>query len=427
MAVHGDNYWLSQIAGLLAGGVSNPVARGLLGQGLAPIAARAARFDLSGIGDGTNLTTNSKILYVPYRDSYVTRVAYYNSSLVTINVSASREQTKQITFNNGATSVAILPKQWAVSDPIPGKVSKGSSLYIYTFMSITSGAYHQTHTISETGEQGEKGVALADKTMGGTITNSGGGTFGPVALLYQLADDTPVVTGLGDSIMGGVGDPASKSFVYRALENKKSFFLAQRSGETAQAFVLATDVGSIATSDPLTTSNSRYMLAEAGNWVLGNYAINDLRLFRAATLVQADLISIWRALDSEGIKVTWCTAMPNSSSTDSWATLANQSVNASIIAQRAILNAWMRAGAPLDPSTFAAVAVGTAGALVAGQSGHPLYKIFDVSVAVEDGVDSGKWKSPGYTTDGIHPTALGHTDAAAIITAAMDADTRLFK
>lgn len=54
-----------------------------------------------------------------------------------------------------------------------------------------------------------------------------------------------------------------------------------------------------------------------------------------------------------------------------------------------------------------------AGALVAGQGGHPLTSFFEIADTVESSRNSGRWKAPGYTADGIHPSAVGHAAMAA--------------
>lgn len=81
------------------------------------------------------------------------------------------------------------------------------------------------------------------------------------------------------------------------------------------------------------------------------------------------------------------------------------------------MNDWIREGAPVD-SNLAAVAVGTtaAGTLRAGDAGHPLVGYFETADAVETARNSGKWKVDGtankYTSDGVHPNALGHQTMA---------------
>lgn len=92
-----------------------------------------------------------------------------------------------------------------------------------------------------------------------------------------------------------------------------------------------------------------------------------------------------------------------------WATTANQTVaNSTKEANRVQLNGWLRSGAPIVAG--AAVAAGTQGATTAGQSGHPLYGLWEITDRVETARDSGIWKA-GYTSDGLHPNSTGVNDA----------------
>jgi lysophospholipase L1-like esterase len=406
--------------------------RGWFGRGLVPIATRYARFDFSGTSNGTDLATNSRIAYTPHTDALTVRAAWYNAATVPVTIKAGHEDNagiiRPVTFN-GETSKVIQPNQWALSDIINKRSVKGAVSYIRTYMTVTTGqVWHYTHIAGDAGEQVERGASLTDKSASGTLTSVGGATFGPVGLLYQPASRVPSVSGLGDSIMGGTGTSATTavSFMRKALEGKRSLTIAQRGGETLEAYVSALDAGSSAGKDPLTLSNSRYMLAQAGNWLLGNYGINDIRKPRTAAQIKTDMVGVWTRAAAEGQLVTWTTLTPNSQTTDAWATVANQTVNTGQNAERVAVNVWLRAGAPIDPTTKLNVAVGTSGALLAGQEGHPLYKVIDVCTGVEAGQDTGKWLAPGYTTDGLHPNDLATQAMADTVTAAMTADPKLF-
>lgn len=96
--------------------------------------------------------------------------------------------------------------------------------------------------------------------------------------------------------------------------------------------------------------------------------------------------NIGRALNK---KVYNITIGPRTTSTDSWATVANQTIqNASINAIRLAYNAWVRGGG-------------------SGQDGY-----FDIADAEESARDSGKWKVNGsanfFTGDGIHESSAGN-------------------
>ena len=99
---------------------------------------------------------------------------------------------------------------------------------------------------------------------------------------------------------------------------------------------------------------------------------------RTAVLAYADLLTIWALL--QPLSVFSCTVNPASTSTDSFATTANQTTVASN-AQRVALNNLLR---------------------TSGMSSG----VFDLADVVESARDSGLWKAPGYTADGLHESQL---------------------
>jgi lysophospholipase L1-like esterase len=119
--------------------------------------------------------------------------------------------------------------------------------------------------------------------------------------------------------------------------------------------------------------------------------------------LQANNLSLWKALSSRQLKAFQTTITPSSTSTNT-VPAANDSV-------RVAYNTWLRAGSPIDPATKNAVAVGTAGALLAGQAGHPLEGYFEIADLGETARNSGLWKA-GYSGDGTHPTSTGHAALA---------------
>lgn len=127
--------------------------------------------------------------------------------------------------------------------------------------------------------------------------------------------------------------------------------------------------------------------------------------------MQANLIMLWNQQNGYGQRVIQTTITPNTTSTDGWATTGNQTpVNATVESHRVQLNDWLRGGAPMSGGL--AVAVGTSGALLAGDTGHPLYGYWEITDNVESARNSGIWKA-GYTTDGLHPNITG-INAASI-------------
>lgn len=262
-----------------------------------------------------------------------------------------------------------------------------------------------------------------------TVTNSGAPTPGtnlpgysgaPSSVTYEPYDTTtPCVVLVGDSITQGQGDDAQAVAYFTSNPGGWAIQALSGDGVTGRAVAGVSNLN-------LTCS------AEMGNvWVTGGAKtrtalLDDLDattawfmytndIANAVATAQADFLAVWTMLANRGIRVVVFTIPPRSNSTDNWASVANQSGTSP---NRVVLNQWMRAGAPIHPTTKAAVAMGTAGALLAGSAGHPAAQVVDVCSAVENTQDSGKWKvtgsAYGYTVDGVHPSAAGHAAMAAV-------------
>ena len=130
--------------------------------------------------------------------------------------------------------------------------------------------------------------------------------------------------------------------------------------------------------------------------VVDGYGTVDLSSGLAT--MQAEAIVRWRQMKSAGKSVYPVTLMPITTSTDGWATTANQSIEA-YESIRTGYNDWLRA----NLATL------------------PIDGYFETANAVETAQDSGLWKVNGtayaYTIDGVHPVSTGISAAAAVIAA----------
>lgn len=148
----------------------------------------------------------------------------------------------------------------------------------------------------------------------------------------------------------------------------------------------------------------RTALVQGCTSVIVSLGSNDVANSRTLAQLQADSLSAWTTLGAKGAKVYQCTITPKTTSTDGWATKANQTPVFAAGGVRDTYNDWLRTGASTVVNGLT---------VTVGMSGHPLTGVIDASPAVEDTTDSHYWKSPGWTTDGGHPTAQGY-DALAL-------------
>lgn len=220
----------------------------------------------------------------------------------------------------------------------------------------------------------------------------------------------PIIAIQGDSTSLGYQDPvANRGFIRYALGNDFPSMAVGCINETVGQFIA--------------THGKRISLLEAVGvrYVVCTYPINDIVAARSTAAIQADLLAMWTldAAISTVRGVYQCTPLPWTSSTNGWADTAGQTdllAGAKQAVRQAIL-VWLRGGAPILAGV--AVSVGTPGALVAGDVGHPLAGVFDTATIAESAPGSGLWVGGSITPDGRHPGTGVPAIAAAI-------DTSLF-
>jgi lysophospholipase L1-like esterase len=310
----------------------------------------------------------------------------------------------RLTFG-GRTTATLDPGGKIRSDTTGLKVEAGDIVGVRTYLSSGT-AYAPLFTYADTANGLSYGgfTAASDLTAPGSaaIAATSNFSYGPAALLGYPSDTAAKsVLIIGDSIAHGTGDGATADggplpgvvgevtsgggFIVRALAPYAGILNIARSGDRAQWF--ATDTGRF----------RRLGLADRCRSAIIEYGVNDLFSGRTAAQMEADLLAIAkitaRSINAYGVaKIYVTTVTPRSTSSDGWATVANQTVDGNNPI-RVTYNNWVRAGCPIDPTTLAAVVVGTAGALLAGQYRHPITGYFEVADTVESARDSGKWKA----------------------------------
>jgi hypothetical protein len=301
----------------------------------------------------------------------------------------------RVTFG-GKAQTTLDAAGYVISDPLPLDVAAGDIVYSRTF--VASGSYY---TVKYTGPFGTTGgggwTVTTDLTAPGSAAiadSTGNPLFAPAAVVGKptgTASKTCLV--VGDSIASGFGD-YNVVTTGRLLGNP-----AVTGGGFVNRAFYRDGIGLLKVSTPGDAVSNfvgnaghsrRLAFAEAAGTMLCDYGRNDITNGRTLSQVQGDLLTAWGFGSKRGLRVFQTTITPRTTSTDGWLTSGNQTStgNESV---RVAMNAWLRAGAPI--SAGAAVAVGTTGATLAGQSGHPLYGVLEVTDLVETARDSGIWKA----------------------------------
>lgn len=281
----------------------------------------------------------------------------------------------RVTFS-GANVGSVASAANIVSDSTAVSIPIGATFWVRTYWVCSAGMPYTignninntTGTGSPSGEFFAFGASVPNTVLGGSISNTSATTyFRPQAIIgstkklsWWLAGDSRLGQGAttvdsASDVFGLVGE------LERLLGKDYACLNAGRNGETLR--------------NATTNYTLRSSIAAYCSNIACEYGINDFEASRSAATVLIDAVT-FRNLFSG--KPFWqSTVSPASTSTDSFATTVNQTTKASNTA-RVAYNALVRFGsAPFD--------------------GY-----FEVADSVESSRDSGLWKAPSYTTDGLH-------------------------
>jgi hypothetical protein len=257
--------------------------------------------------------------------------------------------------------------------------------------------------------------------------------YGPVELAGQplTQQGKPIVVGIiGDSIEGGQTSAGNNS---------------NGMGPAAQALAMLNIPwrgmwhfgDGIVNQVQATYFRSRGQMLAGCTHVIIESSTNDIWGGSSQATVEAAVLKMATWASSAGAKVFLTTITPRVTTTDSGVTVVNQTQNGTNEPIRQAENNWRRAGCPISPTTLAAVAVGTGGAITVGQAGHPITAVIDYCGAVEVNGSNTLTTNGGYyavspigtappgtacSADGLHPTnPSGQQLLSAVITNAAGA------
>lgn len=298
-----------------------------------------------------------------------------------------------------------------VSDPLPWQVKTGEVYYTTTLVRpatlaasgnvpVTFGTNTALYEYMNT-----TATTLAVPTTGSDYFNG----FSPVAVFATPRGRAGYssVAIVGDSIMQGVSRTPTYSWSEQTLSIAGiPHFNLGLSGEQAVQFVNSSGGGN-------RFSGIRYrgVLLSGATDILSDYGRNDFTAGGTLADMQVRNESLAALAASYGARYHCTTLTPHTTSTDSWASAANQTMTSTGSASQAY-NAWLRDGAPRSVTTGAALATGVAAGtnvMRVGDPRHPITGgIIDVAAAVESVLGSGLWHPNAMTNDGLHPGDSGH-------------------
>lgn len=342
--------------------------------------------------DGTNVYVMARSAHIASENLTTIRVAFENSNgsgsnTITQSIEYPAGAFTQVLFGGGATGT-IKSSATIVSDyaTIAGGIPAGATFWVRTFWHGVASFYNSwQNTFLGEATQISASV-ISDLTMGGTITNSGAYSMPPVGIIGVTTNASVLI--FGDSIAMGFGDVEDSSNSATGY-NGVVGYIARSLGS-----VTFTNLGR-ASAPGIATAIGKNMLG-FGSHLMCEFGSND---FYLNSKTSAQLIAGLKAiLDTRrpGQKVYQTTITPKTTSTDSYATVANQTIAAPTTnTERVTFNTAVRAG-----STGMTTLTG----------------FIDAASIAESSLNSGKWTaspSPPYTADGLHPNVAGSALVAA--------------
>jgi lysophospholipase L1-like esterase len=306
-----------------------------------------------------------------------------SSCTVTASVSTSRAGPWTRVQFSGVDAGSISAGAILVSDAVSFPLSDGDEFFVRSYK-VWSGSGRALYEDTEAGQSANGnlfriGTSVTDSTGGGAFTGNANNFWsGPCAVVGETTKAS--ILEIGDSISYGYNDEyisnADIGFLSRTFGPSLGYAKISRASDTAQAFVAS--------------NGKRLLLKDYASHVVCNYGINDISSGRTGAELKSDIETI-AALFTQPFYES--TITPKTTSTDSWATLVNQTIFSGNT-ERGNYNDALRAGS------------------VSGVDG-----VFDPCAVLEDDYlnNGGKW-AVGLTDDGLHPDAEGHAAAALYMT-----------
>jgi len=340
------------------------------------------------------------------------------ANAITVKAYLEYNGTSYPMYFNGAQTVTIQPGVTVTTDILPITLPAGASFWTRTYVTnngVGSGTWplgpitNATSASTDTNNYNTAGGDVASST--GNIGSGGAAySFDAINIIGVPTAATKSVGIVGDSIAAGNSDSGALTIYYGPIERA----LGQNVPWTrmTRSSYKSAYVGGV-------YSRSMSLFARGTvSAIIAELGINDIPSQTLASF-QALKISEWTMLGARGARIWQTTITPQTTSTDNWTTLANQTIfNTGYNTIRISFNNWLRAGAPIVAGV--AVSVGTSGALVAGQTGHPLTGYIEFADAVESARDSGLY---AVATNARVVTDAAISASSATLTSAMAAFT----
>ncbi|KAB7769350.1 SGNH/GDSL hydrolase family protein [Xanthomonas maliensis] len=325
-----------------------------------------------------------------------------------------------VTLADGANDVlsdAVVPGDFGLSAFVRGTIVYVKLLVMFDSASASFLCNSAARAVSQSGARvawfdptvttSSDVYAAGQWTATGTAVTSRSNGYVPKLVGRHAAADAKVWVSIGDSISQGTGDTGSTSRITGLGWMSRATRDASDTDASQVAYMSLAVHGSAST---LPVADARYAtLLKYATHAIPMYGTNDLgNNGTGATLatMQSRLSAVYSLLRSNGIqKILAGHLLPRTTSTDSWATEANQTYSGGT-------GGWDSAGTPAQVNAWL---TGQVGALIDGVQHWPSIRGTDDLKFVVSGANSYA------TADGTHPTTVAYQLMAGDVRAQMAA------
>lgn len=276
----------------------------------------------------------------------------------------------QVTFGDGKTSHSIPDGGSVVSDSVPVSIPLDALFWVRSWQN-NAVALPVCVSSQALGAGAERATTIADKTMGGSLANSSN-IYLPSAIIAQTRRVSCLV----------IGDSKTKGYL-------QTFNAAGETGDVSRWIGPHFGYSQMAVEGDraewlIASHVQRAALMAYASHVICDFGSNDIYSGGASSAaVLSRLATIWDYASAAGASAYQCTIPTRTTSTDSWATLENQTVDVRNDV-RITVNSSFRSG-------------------LTGLDGY-----FELADQMESARESGKWAVTGAanyaTSDGTHPS-----------------------
>jgi hypothetical protein len=318
-------------------------------------------------------TQDITVLQLLFCNWYLSQAATESANAASVTYAVSIEYpagtVAQVTWAGATSKTAASLGDTGLSDPASVTIPSGAVFWVRCYATSTAATIPVTGVGERWSAQGEASVVsgATDQTMSGTVTDGGS---------YQFLHPTVIVANTTKPSFAIHGDSRAQY---------QSTVMDAATGAVGQ---IAESLGSsYPWSNFAQSSNRMYnqnkngariaALAKYFSHIICNLGVNDTLDARTLAQMQGD-VEIFR-YRFRNKTIIWPTIECRTTSTDSWATVANQTLDAND-PTRVAFNAWLKT----IPTRISAAP--------------------DIAADISD-ASTGKWKAPGYTDDGLHPSS----------------------